>query len=272
MGGGYAGKRGHIPQLSISDENHHVTEAIGDMYGEHHYGNHDSRPLSFVTSTGPNAFQNSTSTRTEPQMSLKSSNPLKRTQSDQRTPLQVNGHSATMASKTNSFERENGALSPASSIRQRSNSDTANSRFPLNDLDYESDPAAVAQELSNLQALRRMSMDVNAAGDPDLPSFNSNFGIPSAAPTNSADEDDRARLFWVPARIHPELAPTEFKTFLDSRVNSIKRRSEDRSLSPDSLQREGSGGGLRRKKSMLSRQIDNSGGKGADGYTDGSER
>lgn len=115
-------------------------------------------------------------------------------------------------------------------------------------------------------------MDVNAAGDPDLPSFNSNFGIPNAAPTGSADEDDRARLFWVPARIHPELAPTEFKTFLDSRVNSIKRRSEDRSLSPDSLQRHGSGGGLRRKKSMLSRQIDNSGGKGADGYTDGAER
>lgn len=115
-------------------------------------------------------------------------------------------------------------------------------------------------------------MDVNATGDPDLPSFNSNFGIPSAAPTGTSDEDDRARLFWVPARIHPELAPTEFKTFLDSKVNSIKRRSEDRSLSPDGLQREGSDGGLRRKKSMLSRQIDNSGGRGAEGYTDGAER
>lgn len=115
-------------------------------------------------------------------------------------------------------------------------------------------------------------MDVNAAGDPDLPSFNSNFGIPTAAPTGGSDEDDRARLFWVPARIHPELAPTEFKTFLDSKVNSIKRRSDDRSLSPDGLQREGSGGGLRRKKSMLSRQIDNSGGRGAEGYTDGAER
>lgn len=242
------------------------------MYGDHHYGKQDSRPLSFVTSTGPNAIQNPTSARTESQVSLKSQNPRKRTESGERTARHVNGHSAKMASRTNSFERENGALSPASSIRQRSNSDTANSRFPLNDLDYESDPAAVAQELSNLQALRRMSMDVNAAGDPDLPSFNSNFGVPTPAPSGSADEDDRARLFWVPARIHPELAPTEFKTFLDSRVNSIKRRSEDRSLSPDSLQREGSSGGLRRKKSMLSRQIDNSGGKGADGYTDGAER
>ncbi|MCJ1461568.1 hypothetical protein MMC07_000165 [Pseudocyphellaria aurata] len=242
------------------------------MYGDHHYGKQDSRPLSFVTSTGPNASQNPAAARTESQVSLRSQNQLKRTESSERTTPHVNGHSKTMASRTNSFERENGALSPASSIRQRSNSDTANSRFPLNDLDYESDPAAVAQELSNLQALRRMSMDVNAAGDPDLPSFNSNFGTSGAAPSGSADDDDRARLFWVPARIHPELAPTEFKTFLDSRVNSIKRRSEDRSLSPDSLQREGSSGGLRRKKSMLSRQIDNSGGKGADGYTDGAER
>lgn len=272
MGGGYAGKRGHIPQLSISDENHHVTEAIGDMYGDHHYGTRDLRPLSFVTLTGPGGSQNSTvASRAEPPLSVKSRNPLARTTSGERIHPQVNGKPAAMASEPNT-NRDNSALLPGHSVRQRSNSDTATSQFPLNDLDYESDPAAVAQELSNLQALRRMSMDVNAAGDPDLPSFGSNMGVPSAAPTGAADEDDRARLFWVPARIHPELAPTEFKTFLDSRVNSIKRRSEDRSLSPDDLQREGSGGGLRRKKSMLSRQIDNSGGKGADGYTDGAER
>lgn len=114
-------------------------------------------------------------------------------------------------------------------------------------------------------------MDVNAAGDPDLPSFSSNFGIPSAAPSGASDEDDKARMFWVPARLHPELAPTEFQTFLNNKVESIKRRSGDFSLSPDGLQRQGSGGGLRRKKSMLSRQIDNSGGKGADGYRDGAE-
>lgn len=184
----------------------------------------------------------------------------------------MNGQPVAMGSNTQSPDPREGGPSSKPSFRGRTNSETANSRFPLNDIDYESNPAAVAQELSNLQALRRMSMDVNAAGDPDLPSFNSNFGIPSAAPTGASDEDDRARLFWVPARIHPELAPTEFKTFLDSKVNSIKRRSDDRSLSPDSFQREGSGGGLRRKKSMLSRQIDNSGGRGAEGYTDGAER
>ena len=159
--------------------------------------------------------------------------------------------------------QSNGLPSPA---------ETANASFPLNDIDYESSPAAVAQELSNLQAIRRMSMDVNVAGDPDLPSFNPAFGMPTVAPTGAADEDDTSRLFWVPARLHPELAPQEFKTFLDNRVESIKRRSVDFSLSPDGPSRSSSGGGLRRKKSMLSRQIDNSEGRGADGYQDGAER
>ena len=154
----------------------------------------------------------------------------------------------------------------------RSSSDTANSSFPLNDIDYESSPAAVSREFENLQALRRMSMDVNAAGDPDLPAFNSSFGMPTIAPTGAEDEDDTSRLFWVPARLHPELAPKEFKTFLDSRVDSIKRRSGEYSLSPEDPQRKISGGGLRRKKSMLSRQIDNSEGRGAEGYQDGAER
>ena len=76
--------------------------------------------------------------------------------------------------------------------------------FPVNDIDYESSPAAVAQELSNLQAIRRMSMNIDTA-DPDLPSF------PTVAPGHSAEEDDPDKMFWVPARLHPELAPKEFK-------------------------------------------------------------
>ena len=175
-----------------------------------------------------------------------------------------------MPTRSNSREGEGNQLSPSGSIH-RSNSETANSQFPLNDIDYESNPNAVAQELNNLAALRRMSMDVNASGDPDLPSFPSNFGIP-ATPPLGADEDDRARLYWVPASVHPELAPMEFKTFLDKKVKSLKRKSDEKALSSDSLSPGGSGGSLRRRKSMLSRQIDNSGGRGAEGYTDGAER
>lgn len=261
-------KRGHIPQLSITDPNHHVTEAIGDMYGDHHYGKANPRPLSFITSSGLPGSQNSTATSSaEPPLSLRTPTPLISTISRERMTSQPYGHGAKSLGRTNSVEQENGALSSGPSFRERTNTETAKTPFPLSNLGYESDPAAVAQELSNLQALRRMSMDVNGTGDPDLVPFNTKY-IP-AAPSGSADEDDRARLFWVPARIHPELAPTEFKTFIDNRVKSIKRRSEERTLSPDGSQQEGSG--LRRKKSMLSRQIDNSNNDGADGYTDGAE-
>lgn len=182
--------------------------------------------------------------------------------------------SPALSERSYSFERNGSAqlspnLSPRNSLSERSNSDTAISAFPLNDTDYESNPDAVAQELSNLQALRRMSMDVTAA-DPDLPSFSSGRR-PRTAPANG-EGDDSAKTFWVPARLHPELAPTEFKTFLNKKVESIKRRSLDRSLSIDGLPGDDSGGGLKRKKSMLSRQIDNSGGRGGEGYQDGAER
>ncbi|KAI4088452.1 MAG: hypothetical protein L6R37_008206 [Teloschistes peruensis] len=259
------GKR-HTPQISISDDNYHVTEAIGDYYGKR-----ESRPLSFVTSPPPKPQQNGFGIApAEPLSNLQAKNPTTRMLSTER-PRQTNGQSHHMAVKDTSTHHDKSPPRPSPPLRTRSNSDTANTQFPLNDTEYETNPEAVAQELSNLQALRRMSMNANAAGDPDLPSFNSNFSMP-APPGGGTDEDDRSRQFWVPARIHPELAPTEFKTFIDSKVNSIKRRSGEGSLSPDGLHRDGSGGGLRRKKSMLSRQIDNSGGKGADGYQDGAER
>ena len=175
-----------------------------------------------------------------------------------------------MPTRSNSGDGERTQLSPSGSIH-RSNSNTANAQFPLNDIDYESNPNAVAQELNNLAALRRMSMDVNASGDPDLPSFSSNVGVPTTPPLG-ADPDDTARLYWVPASVHPELAPMEFKTFLDRKVKSLKRKSDDKALSSDGLSPGDSNGSLRRRKSMLSRQIDNSSGRGADGYTDGAER
>jgi hypothetical protein len=198
-----------------------------------------------------------------------------------RPPLSTNGKLGKKAHtspamlqspRNNSFDK--GQLSPSLSLRDRNASDPANAQFPLpNNIDYESDPAAVAQELSNLQALRRMSMDVGNTSDPDLPSFQGVSLMPSVAPTGDDDEDDPSRLFWVPARVHPELAPMEFKTFLENRVQSIKRRSgEQTSLSPDGLERSGTEGGLRRKKSMLSRQINNEGGRGAVGYKDGAEQ
>jgi hypothetical protein len=239
------------------------------MYEDDDYSKRDSRPLSFIASGHGEVpeensyFDQARSYGTRPSPSINGSN-----QKAYTAPGMLPGQRKSSL--------DHGPLSPTHSLRDHappSPADTANSQFPLNDIDYESNPAAVAQELSNLQALRRMSMDVGSASDPDLPSFQGGSFIPSVAPKGDDDEDDPSRLFWVPARVHPELAPMEFKTFLENRVQTIKRRSGDQSsLTPDSIERSGSGGGLRRKKSMLSRQIDNSGGRGAMEYQDGAER
>lgn len=115
-------------------------------------------------------------------------------------------------------------------------------------------------------------MDVGNNIDPDMPPM-SLSAMPMIAPSGDDDENDPSRLLWVPARVHPELAPTEFKSFLEKRVQSIRRRSGDSFISADGdVGRSGSISSLRRQKSMLSRQIDNSGGRGAVGYVDGAER
>jgi hypothetical protein len=271
----YQMRRGHVPQISISDDNHHVTEAIGDLYG----GDSDSaRPLSFVPSPNGDSIQSfgafepfdpfpaapPARSPLRPQVTASSS-------ASSVTSLASTPAAAAMSApapvpqKRPSLSHHASPQGPLSPPLSRTNSDTAEQQFPLNDLDYESSPAGLAQELSNLQAIRRMSMGVNNA-DPDLPSFKSN-GPPS--PPALSDDEDPTKLFWVPARLHPELEPRAFKSFIEDKVNTIRRRSGDSdSLSPDgALGRETSGGGLRRKKSMLSRQIDS-----GSGYRDGAER
>jgi hypothetical protein len=276
-GGGYRERerRGHGPQLSISDDNHHVTEAIGDMYGESDYPppKRDSRPLSFISSPLNGTIEQGTNAHYESTKGAPSRMNLSRSMSNDRTSPIMTSPTSRSPHRTSSMSRDNGPTSPARSpMRDQSPSETARTQFPLNDVDYESNPAAVQQELSNLQALRRMSMDVNSAGDPDLPAYAGSM-MPSIAPSVASDEEDESRLFWVPARLHPELAPTEFKTFIENRVDQIKRRSGgESSLSAESPSRQDSGSSLRRKKSMLSRQIDNSGGRAGDGYKDGAER
>jgi len=278
-----------VPHISISDDNHHVTEAIGSYYDDEpapqQHVRRDARPLSYQISPSEAYEGGKTAARRgggyfdmrEMAHGSASRSPLERTTSNEKAlPKSPTDASARLSPKSikrmGSVDQENrhagsGPSSPPPLSRQGSH-ETAIQQFPLNDIDYESSPAAVAQELSNLQAIRRMSMSVDTA-DPDLPSFGG--VVPSVAPTGSEedDEDDAARLFWVPARLHPELAPKEFKTFVEDRVGKIRRRSTDGDgLSPESLERSGSGSSsLRRKKSMLSHQIDTKG-----NYEDGAER
>ena len=263
-----------MPQISISDDDHHVTEAIGSYYDEQPTSplKQDPRPYSFVSSPSE-AYLNSTTRsnrRNGSYFNMKSGEqqrmPLGRSDSNEKVPSPTENGSGS-PKRMSSLGSENGPGSQPNSpsLSRQGSTETAVTSFPLNDIDYESSPAAVAQELSNLQAIRRMSMNVDTA-DPDLPSFGG--VIPTVAPNRSEDENDTARLFWVPARLHPELAPKEFKTFVEDRVDKIRRRSGDvDSLSPDGLERSGSDGSLRRKKSMLSRQVDPQG-----NYEDGAER
>ncbi|TRM65330.1 hypothetical protein BD626DRAFT_546847 [Schizophyllum amplum] len=73
----------------------------------------------------------------------------------------------------------------------------------------------------------------------------------SEGPTNA--EDDPLHLFWVPAGLHPEIAPQEFRAFLKEHSRSPPPTDASalpsRSPSLSSLS-----SGLGRKKSMLSRQ------------------
>ncbi|KAI7157939.1 hypothetical protein KC349_g5251 [Hortaea werneckii] len=296
--------KGHVPHISISDDDHHVTEAIGSYYDhdderQQSQQQQQSRPLSFMpnrnevyesrgTRRGGPDFEgynmgdmSPTAGGAQASQSLQRSGSYEKGQQGSPSSPSETGTLSPRSSlkrmgsgASDSQQRANGSptgpASPPPLSRNPSSGETASMQFPLNDIDYESSPAAVAQELSNLQAIRRMSMNVDNA-DPDLPSFGG--VVPSVAPKtqDGDDEDDASRLFWVPASVHPELAPVEFKTFIEDRVDKIRRRSGDGdSLSVEGLERSGSGGSsLRRKKSMLRREIDTS--KPGE-YEDGADR
>lgn len=266
-GASFASRAKHAPQWSITDDNHHVTETIGFLYG----GSDDESRRSSVASNHRASTYSNRSTEREEAIPKSSSFHVK---SVERPLPNGKGFTHTVQPpargvRPQSFE---GKEASPTSPPLPSPAETAQAQFPLNDIDYESSPAAVAQELSNLQALRRMSMSAHAAGDPDLPDLNSVI-IPGP-PAHDASEDDAAKLFWVPARLHPELAPKEFKTFLESKAEQIKRRSGDlSSLSTSSSMTlrhtsvGSSSSGLSRKKSMLSKEISN-----FSGYQDGADR
>ncbi|KAK0629205.1 hypothetical protein B0T17DRAFT_491406 [Bombardia bombarda] len=258
------------------------------MYGEDDdSGAEDGRPLSFIASTHggdqlDNRAQKSALDPSEERLRLvrtisdQNSSASQGTKNAHGHPNALNGNPSTLrkthtlparipSQRSTSFDGPKSPLPPVSptpSMRE-------GSQFPITNID---NPNDIAQEFTNLQALRRMSMDVGNNSDPDLVPFStmSLVAMPSIAPTGDDDEADPSRLLWVPARVHPELEPTAFKNFLENRVQSMKRRSGDSMFSGDGVQRANSTN-LRRKKSMLSRQVrttDDS----SDGYVDGADR
>ncbi|OIW25280.1 hypothetical protein CONLIGDRAFT_87184 [Coniochaeta ligniaria NRRL 30616] len=296
VGGSFASRRGHAAQLSISDPSHHVTEAIGTLYGDDDDGYSDSegRPVSFAAQPydaqqrqGDKQYlqqhDQHHGRKPPPEPPEDPRKTLIRSTSDQ-SPITLSTtsnndrgdlkKSYTLPSRIPSqrqpsYEGPKSPMSPLSPSLRDVQADKSGSQFPLTHMD---NPNDIAQEMHNLQALRRMSMDVGNTSDPDLLPFSSMSltAIPGTAPQGDDDEGDPSRLLWVPARVHPELDTNAFKNFLENRVQAMKRRSGDSMLSADGSINNTSS--LRRKKSMLSRQIDSSGGNAADDYVDGADR
>ncbi|KAI1472785.1 uncharacterized protein F4812DRAFT_25150 [Daldinia caldariorum] len=258
------------------------------MYGDDDdYSNNDLRPMSFIAAPAGGGEQITQRYDVDPPSPEERRLPLIRTTSD-NTGLQPSVGPVTNGNSLQKSQTLPGRISSQKSTNSRNSTYESGPKSPITPLsptlrDMREDaeqypitnidnPNDIAQELSNLQALRRMSMDVSNNSDPDLLPFQgmSLVAMPSIAPKGD-DEGDPSRLLWVPANVHPELAPTEFKNFVEKRVQSMKRRSGESSLSVDGLDRSNSSG-LRRKKSMLSRQVHNTGGQGAEGYADGAER
>ena len=205
LGGSFATRRGHSSQLSISDPSHHVTEAIGTLYGdEDDSGSESGRPLSFVGGPAYHEQLYRQPLRQEPQ-EMDPRRHLMRSQSEQAPGPATSTveHGTFKKSQTlpmrsssqraaNSFEHNpkspGGPLSPTPSLRDFQSAD--NSQFPLTNID---NPRDIAQELSNLQALRRLSMDVGSMNDPDMPPMTLST-IPAIAPSGDDDENDPSRL------------------------------------------------------------------------------
>ncbi|KAI0761829.1 hypothetical protein BD413DRAFT_616814 [Trametes elegans] len=129
----------------------------------------------------------------------------------------------------------------------------------------------IEREVEALRDLRRRSTAQGGPGslilDPDLPRETSQTQAAYWSPTDDssssshdshsdhssvAASDDPFHLFWVPASVHPELAPKEFKEFLKEHAHA----SPDGAASGPERSNSVGSVGLGRKKSMLSRQYD----------------
>ena len=127
----------------------------------------------------------------------------------------------------------------------------------------------IQREVENLRDIKRRSTLQGGPGvlilDPDLPTPGAQAAAAQASYWNPSDDsssdshsqedssssdsasDDPFHLFWVPANMHPEIDPAQFRTFLKEHACAPGEAGLARSESFE-------GASLGRKKSMLSRQ------------------
>ncbi|KAK2463627.1 hypothetical protein APHAL10511_004378 [Amanita phalloides] len=122
----------------------------------------------------------------------------------------------------------------------------------------------IQREVEALRVIRRRSITPGAlAIDPDLPpnqaatTESPSASIPrrrssrrssATSDDSSAPIDDPFHLFWVPASLHPEIAPAEFRAFLKEHARAPSPQDDS------GLSRSFSTSSLARTRSMLSRQ------------------
>jgi hypothetical protein len=122
----------------------------------------------------------------------------------------------------------------------------------------------MAQEMSAVQTLKRLSIGASLTLDPDLPNYNDYtttsptseqaFDFSSTSSLNAASQ----QLLWVPAHVHPEIAPQQWKNFVQDKLAEIKASGYSTSSSMSAP--------IKRRNSSLSRQI-----KDQEHYTDGAD-
>lgn len=84
---------------------------------------------------------------------------------------------------------------------------------------------------------------------------NSSSSSTNNQPVDQATDEPHPDLFWLPARLHPEIAPQEFKAFIEEATkpeNLLRRTSSALGSRRNSI----NSSGLSRKKSMLSQVYD----------------
>lgn len=162
--------------------------------------------------------------------------------------------------------------------------------------------AVMAQEMSAVQALKRLSIGALPTLDPDLPNYNESSSNPSSpirgSPASSPRSDSAgfeftspkspnslqvpkegqrhqpginasqaSQLLWVPAHVHPEIAPQQWKSFVQDKLAEIRATQSSDSLSrSSSTSSTSSSNAIKRRNSRLSRQIEDQ-----EGYTDGAD-
>lgn len=186
---------------SFDESNEHATDYISGMYYSD-FSSESLPPLKHTNYSAPSPPRKkevpSLHARTSPSnhsIPLRSNSPSGSTY-DQ---------SASSQSVSISPERRSPNLTRPRSKKPPSPTAPLAPQLPLSGLNDDDDgssptsPAEIAKELSNLQAFKRMSLDVsNQVSDPDLPS-NNRLSIPDFSELMEAGVDqDAARLLWVP--------------------------------------------------------------------------